>query len=352
MSRRMIHLSLISATCVVFATASGAFAQFGLFGNNNSCSPCARPVVQNCYRTVPVTELQQFQETVRKPIVETKYVDQPVTEYRPVTRQRTVEVPQVTYHNVTENRTAYRDAGHWQTKYTCNRKMSPCAYDGRPNFLGWLNRSAYSMRQSFTPNYTARRQYIPRTIAYNVPVTRQVATRSTRKVTYNYTKMVAYRTTRKVAVNTVRYVNTKVTVMRPVTVMRTIPTGTTLAYGYPGYGATTAYGFTPTTTVLAPSYNSNDHRTVRRPESYRRSQKSDAHDDDHEKERFPGRRSSFIIRKKGGSPQPAPQAYKSSTRDNPVKLASDSRGVWKARKSSTSKSTVPQLVNLKIADNR
>ena len=358
MSRRMIHLTLMSATCIVFATASGAFAQFGLFGNNNCCNPCAQPVVQNVYRTVPVTEFKPVVETVRKPVVETKYVEEPITEYRPVTRQRTVEVPQVTYHNVTENRTAYRNAGYWQTERRCRTKISPCAYDGRPNFLGWLSRSAYSARQSFTPNYTTHRKYVPRTVAYNVPVTRQVASRSTRKVTYNYTEMVAHRTTRRVAVNTVRYVDTKVTVMRPTTVMRTVPIGTSVAYGYPGAGTTTAYGYgfpAATTTALAPtpdSLNRSRGRTARKDDG--RYERSTRRDDDEEfnskKSPFSAKKSSFIIKKRRAY-RDAPQAYKSSIRNRSVKLASHSRGGWKARKSSTDSSTGPALVNLKVADN-
>ncbi len=62
MSRRMITLSFISAAYVVLATSSGAFAQFGLFGGNRCCNPCGQPVVQNVYRTVPVTEYRQVQE--------------------------------------------------------------------------------------------------------------------------------------------------------------------------------------------------------------------------------------------------------------------------------------------------
>lgn len=362
MSRSKITLSLFSAVCVLFATTGSAFAQFGLFNNNsnNCCNPCARPVVQNVYRSVPVTEYQQVTETVRKPVVETKYVDQPVTEYRPVTRQRTVEIPEVTHHNVTENRVAYRDAGYWQTSYQCRRKVSPCAYDGRPNFLGWLNRSAYSARQSFTPKYVATRRYVPRKVAYNVPVTRQVATRSVRKVTQNYTEMVAYRTTRRVAVNTVRYVNQKVTSMRPITVMRRVPIGTTVAYVNPGagFGTTTAYGVPTTTTALRPLPDTVNSRTAdRRNEkgfrgTLRRESKNKKFDEFNKRETVPTKRSSFIIRKRDYNPRPAPQAYKSSIGNTPVKMASRSRSGWKPRRSTTRRSSGPSLVNLKLVDNR
>jgi hypothetical protein len=84
---------------------------------------------------------------------------------------------------------------------------------------------------------------MPNVVSYQVPVTRQVAIRGTRKVTYQVTRMQPYTTTRKVAVNTVRYVSTNVVERHPVTVWRTIPIGSTVAYAYPG----------TTTTALAPT---------------------------------------------------------------------------------------------------
>jgi hypothetical protein len=78
------------------------------------------------------------------------------------------------------------------------------------------------------------------------PVTRRVAQYGTREIAYNVTRMVAHQTTRKVAVNTVRMVAEEVTAMQPVTVMRTIPTGTTIAYAGSPYGI-------PAATALSPS---------------------------------------------------------------------------------------------------
>lgn len=189
---------------------------------------CVQPVVQ--YRTVPVTEYQEVKQTVRRPVVETNYVERPVTEYRPVTESRTAEVPTVSYQNVTECRTVQHNSGHWQTQYRPVPRVSPCQYDGRPGLLGWLNRTGYSMRMAVTPRYVTNRQFVPQTYTQTIPVTRSVAIRGTRQVAYNVTKMVPYQTTRKVAVNTVRYVDQEITTMRPVTVMRTVPAGTSLAY--------------------------------------------------------------------------------------------------------------------------
>ncbi|MDA1017230.1 MAG: hypothetical protein O3A00_22580 [Planctomycetota bacterium] len=189
---------------------------------------CVQPVVQ--YRTVPVTEYQQVKQTVRRPVVETNYEERPVTAYRPVTETRTAEVPTVSYENVTEYRTVQHNTGQWQTQYQPVPRVAPCQYDGRPGLLGWLNRTGYSMRMAVTPKYVVNREYVPQSCTQTVPVTRSVAIRGSRQVAYNVTKMVAYQTTRKVAVNTVRYVDEEVTTMRPVTVMRTVPAGSSLAY--------------------------------------------------------------------------------------------------------------------------
>ena len=89
-----------------------------------------------------------------------------------------------------------------------------------------MNRTAYSVRSAFTPNYYVSRQYVPRIVSQTVPVTRQVAVRGTQQVTYNVTRYEAHKTTRRVAVNTVKYVESEETVSQPVTVYRTVPTGT------------------------------------------------------------------------------------------------------------------------------
>ena len=246
----------------VFSLAAGtAQAQWLPFNNCNSCAPppvvqnccpqpvvqCPIPVTQTTYRQVPVTEYRPVQQTVMKPVVETKYVDQQVTAYRQVMEPRTVDVPCTTYQNVTECRQVQKDMGRWVTQRQCIPRVAPCEYDNRPNFMGWMNRTGYSMRMAFTPQYRTTRHYVPNVVTQNVPVTRQVAVQQTRKVTYNVARMVPYTTTRKVAVNSTRYVKTTVTAMKPVTVMRSIPT-TRTAYVYPSNG-----GFSGTATALLPT---------------------------------------------------------------------------------------------------
>ncbi len=198
-----------------------------------TCTPALVPVAQTTYQTVPVTEYQPVKRTVQRPVVETRYVDQEVTAYRPITETRSAEVPTVNYHNVTEYQTVTRDTGNWLTTRECINRPTPCQYDPRPGLLGGLNRFGYSLRSAFTPNFRTRRQYVPNYVAQAVPVTRQVAVQGTRQVTYNVTRMEPYKTTRKVAVNSVRMVAEEVTEMHPVTVMRSIPTGTRVAYVSP-----------------------------------------------------------------------------------------------------------------------
>lgn len=234
---------------------SASFNNCGTCAPVSTCEVVQQPVMQTCYQTVPVTEYQQVKQVVKRPIVETRYVDQPVTEYVPVTEQRTCEVPTVSYQNVTEMRTQTRNMGYWVTKYQPNCRPAPCEVDSRPGLAGWWNRTTTQATNAFTPAYTAQREYVARTCVQQVPVTRQVAIQGTRQVAYNVTTMVAKQSTRQVAVNEVRYVDEEVTAMRPVTVMRTVPIGSQMAFAPMGGTATawgpawgapqTAYGPTP-----------------------------------------------------------------------------------------------------------
>ena len=261
MLKRVIRSIPVVGVTLFSMAAGSAQAQWLPFNNCNSCAPppvvqnccpqpvvqCPIPVTQTTYRQVPVTEYRPVQQTVMKPVVETKYVDQQVTAYRQVLEPRTVDVPYTSYQNVTECQQVQKDMGRWVTQRQCIPKVAPCEYDNRPNLMGWMNRTGYSMRMAFTPQYRTTRHYVPNVVTQNVPVTRQVAVQQTRKVTYNVARMVPYTTTRKVAVNSTRYVKTTVTAMKPVTVMRSIPT-TRTAYVYPS-----SDGFGGTTTALLPS---------------------------------------------------------------------------------------------------
>mgnify|MGYP007106913717 CR=1 FL=1 len=248
------------AGAAVLTSASATSAQwFSLPGCGCATQPVARPVAQTCYQQVPITQYQQVKHKVRRPVTEVEYVEQPVTTYRPVVETKTVDVPMTTYQNVTEYQTRTTQTGNWQTNYHYRQKLTPCQYDPSPSPLGWLNRSAYRIRSAFTPNIVATRQFVPRTCAAQVPVTRRVAVQSVRQQTYKVTKYVPEQTTRRVAVNKVRWVEEEVIAMKPITVMQTVPV-TKTAYGFGGYAALnrTALGWntisTPATTIsLAPT---------------------------------------------------------------------------------------------------
>ena len=238
-----------TVTAAVLILTSSASAQF--FGggcstcgtsrpvtNVASCGTCTpiRPVYSACYQTIPVTTYRKERQTVREPYYKTAYEDREVTVYEPVTRKKTIEVPTVSYKTVVENRTVHRDLGRWQTNYTPVAKCAPCQIDPRPGLLGWLNRTGYSIRSSFTPDYRTTRQYVPNMVACSVPVSRQVAVRGTRKVVVNDTEMVARKKTERVEVRRLAWRDREITVSRPVTAYRTVPVGTATAfgYGYPG----------------------------------------------------------------------------------------------------------------------
>jgi hypothetical protein len=230
------------------------------------CAPvvqtqCMQPVMQTVYRQVPVVEYQPTRQTVKKPVIETKYVDQAVTEYKPVTETKYVEVPTVSYQDVQECQTVYRNMGYWQTRNEPICKTSPCQYDNRPGFIGWMNRTSLELTNALTPNYRTSREYVPQTIAQTVPVTRRVAIQGSRQVSYNVTNMVAYQTTRKVAVNETKWIDEEVTVMKPTTVVKTMAVGTQITY-QPLGGTATALRPQPETTINArgntPTRTAND----------------------------------------------------------------------------------------------
>lgn len=241
LSRRLSFGAALGAL-VCSIQASPALAQF--YDSSCGCGPvtaapmsaCCAPVQPvACYQTIPVTTYKQERQTVEVPTYQTAYEERQVTYYRPVTQSREVDVPTVSYQNVTECQTMNRDCGRWITRYHPVAKCAPCQVDPRPGVIGWLNRTGYSMRTAFMPNYTTSREYVPNMVAYTVPVTRQVAVRGTRRVTVQETKMVAESRTEKVPVQRLVMKKEEITVMRPQTVYRTVPTGTAMAFGgYPG----------------------------------------------------------------------------------------------------------------------
>ncbi len=256
-----------SLTALALSIQSGA-AKAQYYDPCGSCGPVAaapmpcctpiQPMQTTCYQTIPVTTYAREKQTVEVPHYETAYEDREVTVYRPVTSSREVEVPTTTYQNVVEYRTVNRDMGRWVTNYHPVAKCAPCQVDPRPGVIGWMNRTGYSMRSAFVPNYRTSRQYVPSMVTCQVPQTRQVAVQGTRRVTVQDTKIVAERKSERVPVQRLVMRKEEITVMRPTTAYRTVPIGTQTAFG-PYFGGTQmAYGYpvidsTTTRSALAPA---------------------------------------------------------------------------------------------------
>jgi len=271
LSRRIALTAALGA--LAFSLQSGvASAQFfsNPFGNPCGCSTqsmsmaapvtaasCYTPIQTmqaTCYQTVPVTTYAQVKQTVEVPHYETTMEERAVTVMRPVTTSREVDVPTVTYQNVVENKTVTRDMGRWQTNYHPVAKSAPCQVDPRPGVIGWMNRTGYSMKTAFVPNYTTSRQYVPSMMTCNVPTVRQVAVQGTKRVSVQETKMVAEVQKQQVAVQKMVMRKQEVTVMRPQTVMQTVPIGSTMAYGgYNGISQMAYGGILPQTASTAQS---------------------------------------------------------------------------------------------------
>ncbi|MFV0446683.1 MAG: hypothetical protein ACK5Q5_24185 [Planctomycetaceae bacterium] len=209
--------SSCGASAAPMMPAPVSYGGYGGYGGYDPCNACAQPVAYNpcavcaqpvamqaipqtVYREVPVTKYKPVTKTVQKPVLRTVYEDRPVTAYRQVMETKTVDVPMTTYQTVTECQPRTVNRSYWQTTYQKVPKYSPCQYDPNPTFLGWMNRSAYSMRMALTPNYMRQRQYVPNVVSYNVPVNRTVAVPTTRQVTQNVARLEPYQTTQKVAV--------------------------------------------------------------------------------------------------------------------------------------------------------
>jgi hypothetical protein len=262
------HMLWVAAITAAFVATPSASAQYYNSGGCSSCAPpaptitsCApiQPVYSSCYQTVPVTTYQQEKQTVKVPVYKTSYETREVTVHEPVTRQKTVSVPTVAYKTVYENRTINKDNGRWQTNYHPVAKCDPCQVDSRPGMIGWLNRTGYSFRSAFVPNYRTTRQYVPNMMTCNVQVPRQVAVHGTKQVVQNYTEFVAKKVAQRVEVRKLAYEEKEITVSRPVTAYRTVPIGTSMAYGYGGYGY-------PGSQIVRVIDEEDTSRTARRPE--------------------------------------------------------------------------------------
>jgi hypothetical protein len=208
----------------------------------NPC-PCLVPVQDTVYREVPVVEYRAEERTVQRPVARTEYVERPITRYRTEYETRTAQVCQMSYQQVSECQQQVVNRSRWQTVYQPIPKMAPCQYDPNPTLLGWMNRTGYSIRSAFTPNYMPRRQFVPNVTVQNIPVTRTVAVPQMQEVAYQVAKLVPYEDTERVAVTRIENVEEKITVQVPYTTTRTVAVGTQTRYAYAPIGGST--GTTP-----------------------------------------------------------------------------------------------------------
>jgi hypothetical protein len=268
--------SRLLAGAATLGAACGAVPAFGQwFGGGSSCG-CAQPVAyapapvvtnaccgpavpvatmtpvtQMVYKEMPVTEYRTVQKVVKQPVVRVAYEDRPVTAYRQVMETKTAQVQGVDYQSVCENKLVTRDQSYWRTQWQPVAKCDPCQYDARQGFMGSMNRFGVRMRNAMTPSYTAKREYVPNMVAYNVPQQRTVAVPTTRQVAYNVARMEPYQTTERVAVQKIDYVDQTVTAYEPYTVSKVVAVGTTTQYAWSGSPeAITALGLTPTVTAF------------------------------------------------------------------------------------------------------
>lgn len=249
--RTRLLAGLVSAA----ALTSTAQAQWMSFDPCNACAPpvavcnpCMQAIPQTVYRDVPVVAYREEKRMEKRPVVRTVMEDRTATVYRQVMEPQVREVQSVSYQTVTECQQQCVNRSRWQTVMQPVPKMAPCQYDSRPGLLGGLNRMSYSTRMAFTPNYIARREFVPNVQMVNVPVQRVVAVPTTRQVTYNVARMVPEQITQKVAVLRTEYVEQEVTAMVPYTTTQRMAVGTTFQYAFvdPFGGATTATAAAPT----------------------------------------------------------------------------------------------------------
>jgi len=227
--------------------------------------PCMKPVTETVYQDVARVEYQPVQKVQKVAKVVTVMEDRPVTTYQTVSEARTVDVPTTVAQQVTELQNVTSNQSYWQTQWQQVPKFSPCTYDSRPGLLGEMNRLGYAMRNTFTPNMVARREFVPNIVAHQVAVTRTVQVPTTRQVTYNVNKLVPVTTTQKVPVQRMVYEDQTVTAMVPVTTTQKVAVGTRTRMVYAGDASTTASAYDPVPTAAAKGNVTaeNDKGTIR-----------------------------------------------------------------------------------------
>lgn len=236
--RRLSAVPVVTLMALVIV-GNTAFAQLFPFGGL-----MPRPMyagMTNCYQTVPVTSMVESREKVQVGTWQTVQEEREYTVMAPKTEYREVEITEVNYQTVVENQQVTRDTGRWITQYHPVARYSPCQVDPRPGVIGWMNRTGYTMRTAFMPNYTTSRQYVPNVTTFNVPVTRQVAVPTKRVVRVPETRMVAEKRVEQIPVRKLVFEEQERMVARPQTVWQQVPMGSATAFNSYGYSPQVAY---------------------------------------------------------------------------------------------------------------
>lgn len=181
-----------------------------------------QPVTTMVAKQMQVTAYRPEQTVEKRPVQKMRWVAREATAYRQEMETRTIEVPAMTYQTVTEMQTKMVNKGRWQTQVQPVVKMAPYQYDNRQGMVGSMNRMGYQMRAALQPNFTTSRQFIPQVCQCSVPVQRQVAVQTTRKVTQLVPKTVAYKITQQVAEYYTDHENVTVTTMKPYQTTQTV----------------------------------------------------------------------------------------------------------------------------------
>lgn len=194
--------------------------------------PCMQAVTEPVYQQVNAVEYRTVQKDVEVPRVVTEYIDQPITTYQTAYETKTADVTSYINQTVSECQQVSYNQSYWRTAWQPINKAAPCTVDQRPGLMGEFNRMGMAFRNSFTPNYVARREYVPNVITAQVPVQRTVQIPTTRQVSYNVAKLVPVQTTQKVAVQRTVMEKRTITAQEPYTVQKTVQVGNRVRMAY------------------------------------------------------------------------------------------------------------------------
>ncbi len=301
---------------------------------------CLQPVTQMVQQQVKVTAYRPKQTVEKRPVQRLRTVAREVTAYRQEMEARTVEVPVMTTQTVTEMRQQTINKGRWQTFVQPIPKMAACQYDNRPGMIGSMNRMGYSVRSAVQPNSVTHRQFIPQVCQCTVPVQKQVAVQTMRKVTYNVPKTVAYKTTQQVAEWYTDQENVTVTTMEPYTTTQTVSVPTTrMAYVDPYTGMAIAPQATQTAREKEPTRAADNnsppsgevHKGISYPKPAAQAPSRD----------------SRVIRNESSPATPVRTVVQPNSRGASPSVASTGAGGWKAHTPSAQ-----EIPALKAAHNR